>query len=581
MDRDHHIVEWLLEESDEEHELPNLDTSGDSDIDQVDNSDHNSESEVSAEDGEIEEPVENVTPFYTGRDGTKWRIHAPPQNRRRARRNIVIHPPGVLGEAKDATTILEAWNLFFPFDVLEQITLHTNSRLHKIRTNYSRESDVRDTNVEEIKALIGLFYLSGTLKSSHVHVEDLWANDPTAPEIFRLVMSYRRFYLLTRALRFDDATTRQRRKATDKLAPIRNIFDGFVAKCLKNYSIGEYVTLDEMLESFRGKCSFRQFMPRKPAKYGIKMFAVSDAKMFYTQNLEVYCGKQPDGPFQLETTATAIVKRMTTPIHGSGRNVTMDNWFSSVPVVNELVTQHNLTVVATMKKNKRELPPETVNTRTRPVNSSLFAFQDNCMIVSYVPKKYKNVLLISSMHDSDSIDEESGDQMKPEIISFYNSTKGGVDVVDGMKAQYSVSRISFRWPLRVFYSLLDIGGINAQIILNGNTGEKIARKKFLKSLALELIKSHMTARASYSGLKNDLRLGIQKYLGLNQPSQQLDTQPVRNRERVKCGYCPKKKNRFTTARCERCVVPICGEHTVTVCARCHGPVREEVDADSD
>ena len=36
------------------------------------------------------------------------------------------------------------------------------------------------------------------------------------------------------------------------------------------------------------------------------------------------------------------------------------------------------------------------------------------------------------MHNDDKIDPATGDDKKPEIITFYNSTKGGVDVVDMM-----------------------------------------------------------------------------------------------------------------------------------------------------
>lgn len=37
------------------------------------------------------------------------------------------------------------------------------------------------------------------------------------------------------------------------------------------------------------------------------------------------------------------------------------------------------------------------------------------------------------MHEHGIIDSESGDQKKPEVITYYNSTKGGVDVVDELK----------------------------------------------------------------------------------------------------------------------------------------------------
>jgi len=34
------------------------------------------------------------------------------------------------------------------------------------------------------------------------------------------------------------------------------------------------------------------------------------------------------------------------------------------------------------------------------------------------------------MHEHGTIDSESGDQKKPEVITYYNSTKGGVGVVE-------------------------------------------------------------------------------------------------------------------------------------------------------
>jgi len=50
--------------------------------------------------------------------------------------------------------------------------------------------------------------------------------------------------------------------------------------------------------------------------------------------------------------------------------------------------------------------------------------------VPYVPKPNKAVVLISSEHHSDAI-VESNDS-KPEIILFYNKTKGSVDAFDQM-----------------------------------------------------------------------------------------------------------------------------------------------------
>ena len=51
-------------------------------------------------------------------------------------------------------------------------------------------------------------------------------------------------------------------------------------------------------------------------------------------------------------------------------------------------------------------------------------------------KSKKLVLLLSSMHTEPSISEDG----KPEIIEYYNSTKGGVDTFDFMCGAYSCSR---------------------------------------------------------------------------------------------------------------------------------------------
>lgn len=65
------------------------------------------------------------------------------------------------------------------------------------------------------------------------------------------------------------------------------------------------------------------------------------------------------------------------------------------------------------------------------------------------------------MHYDDEIDEETGDKKKPDIITFYNWTKIGVDLVDQLCQNYNVARNTKRWPMDVFYNLLNVAAINA------------------------------------------------------------------------------------------------------------------------
>jgi predicted transcriptional regulator len=68
--------------------------------------------------------------------------------------------------------------------------------------------------------------------------------------------------------------------------------------------------------------------------------------------LEIYAGKQPEGPYQLSNSPADVVERIISPISGSGRNVTVDNWLTSVPLTRKLLEDHNLTLLETIRKNK-------------------------------------------------------------------------------------------------------------------------------------------------------------------------------------------------------------------------------------
>lgn len=97
-------------------------------------------------------------------------------------------------------------------------------------------------------------------------------------------MALRRFRFLIRCLRFDN---KQERKGEYNFAPIRKRFETIVRNFQKTYSIGQYSTIDEMLDAFRGRCSFRMYIPNKPARYGLKVFLLPDVLTFYTINLEI------------------------------------------------------------------------------------------------------------------------------------------------------------------------------------------------------------------------------------------------------------------------------------------------------
>ncbi|VEN49604.1 unnamed protein product [Callosobruchus maculatus] len=447
--------------------------------------------------------------------------------------------------------------------MLASIVENTNIYIEAISPNYQRSRDARPTNLPEIKALFGLLYLAGIHKSSRLNTEELWSREGTGIDLFWLTMSLQRFRFLMRVIRTDNKNTREERCKKDKLAPIRDIFDSFVQNCQKSYTICEYATVDEKLEAFRGRCSFRQYIPSKPNKYGIKIFALVDSKMYYTCNLEVYVGQQPEGEFRQSNDPKSVVLRLIMPITKTGRNITVDNWFTSYELINELLEKHNLTLVGTMRKNKRQLPVEFVNTKQRPVNSSMFAFEKNKTLVSYVPRKGKNVILVSSMHFDDEIDTGTGDKAKPRIITFYNETKSGVDVVDELSSNYNCARNTRRWPMVILYSLLNIAGINSHIIFSSNNpSEDLIRRKFLMQLVRQLVSDYQKHRATQTNLPRQIRNRRQEAAGI---SQEYRPRPE-GRKRKRCEECVSDSK--TSYYCKKCFKYLCLSHANIFCQQC-------------
>jgi len=408
--------------------------------------------------------------------------------------------------------------------------------------------------------LIGLLYLAGIHKSGRQNLEDLWAQDGTGVHLFHTTMSLRRFKFLLQCIRFDDKTTRSERLKNDKLAPIRDIFQIFVNNCQNSFAISEYATVDEMLAGFRGRCNFRQYIPSKPDKYGIKLFALVDAKTFFTSKIEVYVGTQPDGAYKVSNSPGDVVERLCSDIFGTGRNITLDNWFTSYDL-SKTMLRHKITLVGTLRKNKRYIPPEFVNLRGREEKQVIWIWR-YLHFSSYIPKKKKNVLVLSTLHNDDKIDEETGDARKPEIVTFYNATKGGVDTVDQMSSLYNCARNTRRWPIFIFYRLLNIAGINGFIIYCKNGNKTMKRRTFLKKLCLELVDDHIKKRATIVTLPKQLR---KKLIKVTNTEVQNEVPQVGKRGR--CHNC-QGRDRKTQYFCTMCHKYLCLEHAKFICEQC-------------
>ena len=294
----------------------------------------------------------------------------------------------------------------------------------------------------------------------------------------------------------------------------------------------------------------------------MKIIMLNDSSTFYMMSGVVYIGKV--APKAGDDVPTFFVRELVTSagIENTWRNVIMDNWFVSVPLFKTLLKDYQLRAVGTVRKNRRGIP---ANLKAKAeVGSSRFVFTQELTLLSFVPKKNKIVLLLSSLHHKPAINETT---QKPEMIMTYNKSKGGTDAFDQKCHTYTTARGTRRWPLKFFFNMLDQAGINAFVLYNLNAAnEKLNRCQFLKKLGFCLVESHLRRRLESQSLRLDLRKRIENFLGVTKilPTVQI----IKEQTRAKCAMCEREQATRTRMKCSSCLRRVCDEHRAGLCINC-------------
>ena len=143
------------------------------------------------------------------------------------------------------------------------------------------------TTGDEIMKFLGLVCYVGLVK--YPKISDYW----TKKKIYKnavvpKIMARNRFQQLLRFIHFADNEIADHQDRLYKLRPL-------VERLCKNFSglqiPDEMLAIDKTMIKFRGRLLFRQYIPGKSSKYGIKLFKICDPDG-YTYKVMVYTGKE-------------------------------------------------------------------------------------------------------------------------------------------------------------------------------------------------------------------------------------------------------------------------------------------------
>lgn len=372
-------------------------------------------------------------------------------------------------------------------------------------------------------------------------MRDCWSKNFGIPAIMS-TMSRDRYQELMGYLRFDNKDTRLERSQTDKFAAISDIWQRFVQNCVLSYNPGQHITVDEQLFPTKVRCPFLQYIASKPDKFGIKFWIAADLDTKYMCNAMPYLGKDSTRPVG-ERLSESVVTRLMEPFLDRGRTVTMDNFFTSLSLANRLL-QRNTTLLGTMNKIRREIPEKVKkNTEREELSTQVFT-SGSALLTVYAAKKKKNVCLLSTMHKTVEIQEDL--RRKPNVITDYNHLKCGVDVLDQKLRAYTVRTGTRRWPIAVFYNILDMAAVNAHVLYKKCKGSNESRRTFQFKLAKELRNRHMQILEQEKQRKEALR-EIKRVSEGKTTTCQVRRSCNRNRSSEKCAICHK----YTCRKCRK------------------------------
>ena len=174
--------------------------------------------------------------------------------------------------------------LFFNVDLCDSIIEMTNvyalqlveekTTAKKMKPN-SRMRTWKPLDRLELFAFVALQLLMGVKQLPEI--QSYWSTDPKLQSpIFGKTMSRNRFQGILRCIHFVDNKKDFVNAESDRLWKVRPLLNHFNS-VMQLYTPGPNLAIDEQNVLWRGRLLFRQYLPGKRHKYGIKLYLICES----------------------------------------------------------------------------------------------------------------------------------------------------------------------------------------------------------------------------------------------------------------------------------------------------------------
>ena len=404
------------------------------------------------------------------------------------------------------------------------------------------------TDPAEIRNFMGILLNMGLVRKPST--EDYWSMDPIlATPAISSVMAHDRFEVLLRFWHFDN---NEDAVEGDRLHKIRQLCDAILSRFQDVYHPSKELSIDESMVLWRGRLVFRQYIPGKKHKYGVKLYLLCEPSG-YVWNAMVYCGKMD--PISGLGHSEAVVMKLMEKRLDLGHQLYVDNFYTGMPLAKELLKRKTL-LCGTVCKTRQGLPAPVV-LATLQKGASTTRRQGRIIVTKWKDKR--DVLMLSSFHTgalvpSRNVNRRGETINKPDCVLSYNANMCGVDRTDQLTSYYSPLRKTVRWYKKIALHLIDTALSNSYLLyrkLGGTRQQMWFRVQVIRDLLAYEERSEVPgpSRPFAHHKASDLsRLGGQHFVELIPCD---EGKPKKMRKCVVCRLQGKRKE--TRYHCETCM----------------------------
>ena len=289
----------------------------------------------------------------------------------------------------------------------------------------------RDVNKDEMKTYPSVCVIMGV--NNLPKITDYWSSDIfTSNNGIRQTTTKNRFEEISQFFHLNNSSEEPAHgeENFDRLYKCCSPLTSLLRNAQPFYSLKKNISTNEGMIAFKGRLSFRQYLPAKPTKYGIKVWMAADASNGYIVNFSVYLESEGQKR-QIHGLGYDVVMNMARPFLNRNHHVFFDNFFSSPILLEHLLDQQTYTCL-TVRCTRRDLPSCSKNKLHQPEETVV---------------RQRGSLLLTKWHDKRDVAFLSTNVLPNEPLELSNEYK-----MDEMSK--SKSRMSPTFTRKVWEELI-------------------------------------------------------------------------------------------------------------------------------